>query len=77
MTRYVKTCLFTKQSFAETGHTTGWSNAGYHLGMRYGQDHPFIRKEALSICTFSFETATPNRISALDTQDKNYSFHFS
>ena len=77
MTRYVKTYLFTKRSFAETGPIAGSSNVGYHLGMRYGQDHPFVRKEALSTCTFFSETSTPNRFSALDTQDENYSFHFS
>jgi hypothetical protein len=66
-----------KHSFADTGRTTGSSNVGCHLGMSYGQDHPFARKEALSTYNFFFETGTPNGISALDTQDENCSFHFS
>jgi hypothetical protein len=70
MTRYVKTCLFTIHSFADTEPSTGSSNAGCRLGMGYGQDHPFTRKEALSTYTFFFETGTPNVISALDTQDE-------
>jgi len=68
--RYVKTRLFIRHSFADTDPTTGSSNDGYHLGIKYVQNHSFVRKEAFSTCTFFFETGTSNGFSALDTQDE-------
>lgn len=59
MTRYVKISLLTKHSFADTGPTAGTSKVGSFLGMRYGQEHSFARKESLCTCTISSKRAYP------------------
>ena len=76
-TRYVATCLFTKHSFTDTGPTTGSSNVGCHLGMRYGQDHTFASKEALSTYTFFFLKCAYLTEFSLWTHRTKYIFHSS